>query len=70
MTIQISGGGTIVLDKHPWVVIIEYIQGNDIKLLCGGSLISGRYVLTAAHCVVGPVLNIGTPYVHFILSLE
>ena len=34
--------------KHPWQVSIRSGQG-----LCGGTIISSQYILTAAHCVFG-----------------
>lgn len=58
---KIFGGTATNIDQYPWLVLIEYVKNNNVKTLCSGSLISGRYVLTAAHCVVGPVLSSGTP---------
>ncbi|XP_060807818.1 phenoloxidase-activating enzyme [Amyelois transitella] len=58
---KIIGGEKANIDEYPWLVIIEYSKDNKIKLLCGGTLISSRYVLTAGHCVSGQVLDIGTP---------
>ncbi|CAH2057796.1 unnamed protein product, partial [Iphiclides podalirius] len=58
---RIMGGSETAIDQYPWLVIIEYLSGTQIKLLCGGVLISGRYVLTAAHCVAGRVLDQGKP---------
>ena len=35
--------------QYPWQV--ELSMRNDLSLLCGGSLITSKLVLTAAHCV-------------------
>ncbi|XP_059044974.1 phenoloxidase-activating enzyme-like [Achroia grisella] len=52
---KIVGGSNTAIDQYPWAALIEYVPLNTtlIKqnlLLCGGSLISSKYVLTAAHC--------------------
>ncbi|KAL4704913.1 hypothetical protein ACJJTC_005701 [Scirpophaga incertulas] len=49
---KIFGGGTTKIDDYPWLALLEYQVGNTLQTYCGGSLISGKYVLTAAHCVV------------------
>ena len=35
--------------KYPWIVFMT-VNINHAKLLCGGSLITDRHVLSAGHC--------------------
>nr|XP_020854846.1 probable threonine protease PRSS50 isoform X3 [Phascolarctos cinereus] len=44
---RVIGGEASVPSKWPWQVSIQ----NDSKHLCGGTIIAGSWVLTAAHCV-------------------
>ncbi|KAA8583854.1 plasminogen activator, urokinase a isoform X1 [Etheostoma spectabile] len=44
---KIVGGSFTPIESHPWVVALFH-QGN--RFLCGGSLITPCWVLTAAHC--------------------
>lgn len=46
---RIVGGVKAEIDNFPWQTLLFY----ENKFLCGGSLISNRYILTAAHCVHG-----------------
>lgn len=49
---KIFGGNRTRIFDFPWMVLLAYNTGKQIpEFKCGGSLISKRYVLTAAHCV-------------------
>lgn len=52
---KITGGTTALISDFPWQVY--YISGN---FRCGGSIIGGKWIVTAAHCTKnstgGPVL--------------
>ncbi|KAE8741285.1 hypothetical protein FOCC_FOCC013207 [Frankliniella occidentalis] len=45
--IRIVGGRPTGVNRYPWVVRLVY----DGQFHCGGSLLNGDFVLTAAHCV-------------------
>uniref|UniRef100_A0A2R5L8C6 Putative serine protease n=2 Tax=Ornithodoros turicata TaxID=34597 RepID=A0A2R5L8C6_9ACAR len=45
---RISGGQDARRGAHPWQALLRYRSGDAF---CSGSLVSERYVVTAAHCV-------------------
>ena len=51
---KIINGNATVPHSFPWMVSIGYnVLNNSFKHVCGGSLISNQYILTAAKCVYG-----------------
>ncbi|XP_037048485.1 venom protease-like [Bradysia coprophila] len=50
---QIVGGNPAKPGKYPWMVLIGYRNNvGEVYTKCGGSLITTRHVLTAAHCIL------------------
>lgn len=53
---RVLGGNATDIDEYPWMAILEYKKnGKSAGHNCGGILINERYVLTAAHCIVGKI---------------
>lgn len=53
---KIFGGNRTKIDEYPWIVPLFFTKnhGKGVTNNCGGSLLSKRYVLSAAHCMLFP----------------
>ncbi|CAH2097576.1 unnamed protein product [Euphydryas editha] len=67
---RIVGGQPTTIDRYPSMVQVEFFEPSDQtwSRSCGGSIISSRYVVTAAHCFDGyylpdfPRIRAGSSY--------
>ncbi|CAK1552312.1 unnamed protein product [Leptosia nina] len=55
---RIVGGTRAELYEFPWMALISYKTVDDLDFSCGGSIISSRYILTAAHCITPHILGV------------
>ncbi|XP_012286850.1 trypsin-7 [Orussus abietinus] len=47
---RIVGGQTTTIERYPYQVSLRY----NNRHICGGAILSEKWVITAAHCVKGP----------------
>lgn len=49
---KITGGQNAALGQFPWMALLgARLSNGSLLFICGGTLISDQYVLTAAHCL-------------------
>lgn len=53
---KIVGGSKTFLGEFPWLAMIFYSKSE--KNECGGAIINNEFILTAAHCLSGTILNV------------
>ncbi|KER20919.1 hypothetical protein T265_15205, partial [Opisthorchis viverrini] len=67
---RIVGGTNVVQGTYTWAVKSTYLWSDQSISICSGSILSNKWILTAAHCCVHPhrqvirsVIEAGNPNV-------
>ena len=47
---DVIGGDDAKLGEFPYMALLGYLINGEIYYVCGGSVLNGKYILTAAHC--------------------
>ena len=68
-TVRIVGGTEVPDSRYPWMAAI-YFRVADNRFLpgCGGSLVSERWIVSAAHCFVNGGVTADPNNVAFLLG--
>jgi len=48
---RIVGGAVAKPYSHPWQVRVRACSGSVCTRMCGGTVVSNRAIVTAAHCI-------------------
>ncbi|XP_036333586.1 serine protease grass-like [Rhagoletis pomonella] len=54
---RVANGENAILGEYPFMALLRY-DGAKRPYLCGGSLITNRFVLTAAHCITRKLVGV------------
>merc|ERR1712136_595265 len=55
--VKIVGGTDAEKGDWPWQIGYAAMRGSSFSIVCGGTLISTKWAITAAHCTVGAPLD-------------